>query len=122
MVYVCLLPLNQFIVTVEKLQYSRLSHYVSFIKITGITALCMSLNLIIVSSYDLINYSLNLKERKKQKTFYFLTKFIEPCLLYMLVVLHFTNNSSSFCYSYIASAVPFQFIKKLCLHDFYLSC
>lgn len=67
MVYVCLLPLNQFIVTVEKLQYSRLSHYVSFIKITGITALCMSLNLIIVSSYDLINYSLNLKEKKSKK-------------------------------------------------------
>ena len=36
----------QFIVTVEKVQYSRLSHYVSFIKITGITPLCMSLNLI----------------------------------------------------------------------------
>ena len=58
MVYVCLLPLNQFIGPVEKLQYSRLSHYVSFIKITGITALCMSLNL--------INYSSNLKENKKK--------------------------------------------------------
>ena len=31
----------------------------------------------------------------------------------MLVVLHFTSNSSSFCYSYIAAEVPFQFLKKI---------
>ena len=36
----------------------------------------------------------------------------EIVLVYMLVVLHFTNNSSSFCYSYIAAEVPFQLIKK----------
>ena len=69
MIYVCLLPLYQFIVTVEKLQYSRLSHYVSFIKIAGIAALCMSLNL--------IKYSSHLKENVKKNPFDFLTKFIE---------------------------------------------
>lgn len=36
MIYECLLPLHQFIATVEKLQYSRLSHYVSSSKIAGI--------------------------------------------------------------------------------------
>ena len=51
MIYVCLLPLYQFIVSVEKLLYSRLSHYVSFIKIAGIRALCMLLNLIKHSSH-----------------------------------------------------------------------
>ena len=55
-------------------------------------------------------------ERKhKKKPFDFLTKFIEACLFSMLVVLHFTNNSSSFCYSYIAAEVLFQFIKELCM-------
>ena len=39
-------------------------------------------------------------------------KFIETCLFYTLAVLRFTNNSSSFCYSYIAAEVPFQLIKK----------
>ena len=54
MIYVCLLPLYQFInVTIEKLQY-----YVSFIMIAGITALCMSLNL--------IKYSLHFKENIKR--------------------------------------------------------
>ena len=46
MICLCLLPLYPFIATVEKLQYIRLSHYVSIIKIAGIRALCMSLNLI----------------------------------------------------------------------------
>ena len=45
----------------EKLQYSRLSHHVSFIKIAGITALCMSLNF--------IKYSSHLKENKKNILF-----------------------------------------------------
>ena len=53
-------------------QYSGLSHHVSFIKIVGIIALCMSLNLIKCSSH--------LKENIKIQN-------------------HFTNNSSIFCYS-----------------------
>ena len=77
MIYVCLLPLYQFIVFFEKLQYSRLSHHVSFIKIAGITALSMSLNL--------IKYSSHVK--------------VYVCSFFMLVVLYLTNNSSSFCYS-----------------------
>ena len=58
MIYVCLLPLYQFInVTIEKLQY-----YVSFIMIAGITALCMSLNL--------IKYSLHFKEIIKRNIWF----------------------------------------------------
>ena len=58
MIYVCLLPLYQFInVTIEKLQY-----YVSFIMIAGITALCMSLNL--------IKYSLHFKENIKRNIWF----------------------------------------------------
>ena len=72
-------------------------------------------------SFNLIKYSSYLKETKK-KTSDFLTKFIETYLFYMLVVLHFTNHSSSFHYSYIAAEVPFQFIGKRRLHDFDLSC
>ena len=53
--------------------------------------------------------------------FDFLTKFIEACLFNMLVVLHFTDNSSSFCYSCIAAEEPFQVTKELRLHDFDLS-
>ena len=49
------------IVTFEKLQYPRLSHHVSFIKIAGITALCTSLNL--------IKYSTHLNENKKSILF-----------------------------------------------------
>ena len=52
MIYVCLLPWHPFIVTGEKLQYSRFSHYVSFIKVAAIRALCMSLNLIKYSSHE----------------------------------------------------------------------
>ena len=52
MIYECLLPL--------KFQYSRLSHDVSFItEIAGITALCMSLNL--------IKHSSQLKENIEKK-------------------------------------------------------
>ena len=35
----------------EKMQYSRLSHYVSVLKIAGIKVLCISLNLIKHSSH-----------------------------------------------------------------------
>ena len=70
-------------------------------------------------------HSSHLKENIK-KTFDFLTKFIEACLFYMLVVLHFTDNCSSFSYSYIAAEVPFQFVKKSsdcmshCFDTFYI--
>ena len=64
MIYECSLPLYQFIATVEKLQYSRLSRYVSFSKIAGIRALCMS--------YNLIKYSSHLKEITKKKHLIFL--------------------------------------------------
>ena len=40
-----------------------------------------------------------MKENIKKKPFDFLTKYIEACLPYMLAVLRFTNNSSSFWYS-----------------------
>ena len=46
----------------------------------------------------------------------------KACLFYMLAVLHFTNNLSSFCYSYMAAKLPFQFMNKLWLSDFYVSC
>ena len=72
-------------------------------------------------SFNLIKCSSYLKETEK-KTSDFLTKFIETYLFYMLVVLHFTNHSSSFHYSYIAAEVPFQFIEKRTLYDFDLSC
>ena len=72
-------------------------------------------------SFNLIKYSSYLKETKKEPSD-FLTKFIETYLFYMLVVLHFTNHSSSFHQSYIAAEVPFQFIEKRRLHDFDLSC
>ena len=93
-IYVCLLPLYQFIVTVEKLQYPRLSHYVSFINmIAGIRAMCLSLSLIKSSSH--------LKENiKRKRNFWF------PCklhwsmfILHAVVVLHFTHSSGSFFYS-----------------------
>ena len=70
----------------------------------GIRVLCTSLNL--------IKYSSHLKENIKKKTFYSPTKFIETCLFFMLAMLQFTDNSSSFCYSYLAAEVPFQFIKN----------
>ena len=116
MIYVRLLLLYPLIGTVWKLQYSHVSHYVSFIKKAGIIALalCMSLNL--------SKYSSHLKENIKKKSFDFLTKFIEACLFYSLVVLHVTNNSSSFCHSCIAAEVPFQVVRELWLHDFCLSC
>ena len=60
------------LIPIIQLQYSGLSHHVSFIKIAGIIALCMSLNLIKCSSH--------LKENIKIQN-------------------HFTNNSSIFCYS-----------------------
>lgn len=56
--YIFITPIR-FIDTVEKLQYFSLSHYASFLKIAGITALCTSLNL--------INYSSHLKETEKKK-------------------------------------------------------
>ena len=40
----------------------------------------------------------------------------------MLAVLHFNNNLSSFCYSYMAAKLPFQFMNELWLSDFYVSC
>ena len=76
---------NSLIITVEKLKYSPLRNYVSYIKKAGIRVLCMPLNL--------IKYSSHLKENIKIGTSDFLTNFIEACLFYMLVVLHFTNNS-----------------------------
>ena len=39
------------LIPIIQLQYSGLSHHVSFIKIAGIIALCMSLNLIKCSSH-----------------------------------------------------------------------
>ena len=80
--YMFITPIR-FIDTVEKLQYFILSHYASFIKIPGITALCTSLNL--------INYSSHLKEteKKKKRSINFLTKFISMIL--HVVVLHFHN-------------------------------
>ena len=76
MIYVCLLPLYQFIVFFEKLQYSRLSHHVSFIKIAGITALRMSLNL--------IKYSSHVKEN--------------IIYIYILCLCMFVLSSCWFCY------------------------
>ena len=88
MIYVCLLPLYQFIVFFEKLQYFRLSHHVSIIKIAGITALRMSLNL--------IKYSSHVKENIY---IYIYIMFVYVCSFFMLVLLYLTNDSSSFCYS-----------------------
>ena len=79
--YIFITPIR-FIDTVEKLQYFILSHYASFIKIPGITALCTSLNL--------INYSSHLKEtEKKKRSINFLRKFISMIL--HVVVLHVHN-------------------------------
>ena len=85
--------------------YSRVSHNVSFSKIAGIRALCISLSL--------IEFSWHLKDNKK--TFDFLAKFIEAFLFYILAVLHFTNNS------YIAAEVPFQFMNLKAMNAWFLT-
>ena len=62
-----------------------------------------------MSSYLCINLE------KQKNTFDSFTKFIKACfiiIIFMLVVFHLTNNSTSFCYSYIAAEVQFQFMKK----------
>ena len=77
MIYVCLLPLYQFIVFFEKLQYSRLIHHVSFIKIAGITALRMSLNL--------IKYSSHVKENNIYIYIYIYIYYVCECLFFLHV-------------------------------------
>ena len=77
MIYVCLSPLYQFIVFFEKLQYSRLSHHLSFIKIAGITALCMSLNL--------IKYSSHVKENIIYIYIYIYIYYVCVCLFFLHV-------------------------------------
>ena len=64
--------------------FKSMSHHVSSITMAGITALCMSLNF--------TKYS-HLKEDIREKNLRFSFKFNKACLFYMLVVLHFTNNS-----------------------------
>jgi len=87
---------------------SRLSNYVSFIEIAGIRSLCMSLSL--------IKYSSHLKENIKKHLILLQSSLKRVCTTCWL--LHFTNNFTSFFYSYIAVEVPFQFIKEIWLQVF----
>ena len=84
MIYVCLLPLYQFIVSFEKLQYSRLSHHVSFIKIAGITAFNLRMSL------NLIKYSSHVKENIIYIYIYI--------YIYILCLCMFVLSSCWFCY------------------------
>ena len=51
---------------------------------------------------------LTFERKQKRKTFDFLTKFIEACLLYMLAVLYLTDNSGSFCFLKLLSQYFFS--------------
>ena len=90
MIYLCLLPLYQFIATVEKPEYSRLSHHVSFIYVAGVRALCMSLNL--------IKYASHLKKKQKKKLLISLQSSLKhvcsTCWLYYVLLITLVNSAT----------------------------
>ena len=102
MIYECLLPLNQFILSVKKFQYSRLSHDYYRDSWHHSIVYVIKLNLL------LLTFERKRWKKRQSSLKHFCSK----------SWLCFTNNSSSFCYSYIAAEVN----KKTLTAWFFLSC
>ena len=88
-IYVCLLPFYLFIVGVKTAAIFSFSHCFIFKD---------SWHQSIVYVIEFNKVLLTFERKQKRKTFDFLTKFIEACLLYMLAALYLTDNSGSFCF------------------------